>query len=321
MSCRRLIVVLLILLYPSTLLAEKTLTQYTTEERELEQAKFRVMEELAEAGVSSAYTVLAEMGEDRPLINPASLDQLVYWYTSSAQSGNSNALLWLGHYFLHGKGDTGGREYDALLLLASASILGSLKAANDLVLIPKIIGVSYPQLEEVFHDAMQRLSKGQVIDCRWIKCNPRLLRQADLFGGKASRKAEIFRDNWKRSNTTSAYQYLKSLGTEKLLAQSTHAVSLNEITSMKNTKTLKKNERLVKEKRLAENLDWEMQTYLDRLSSRRSSAQDALKHYKDRDFARLEKDTRRTIDLINFHRDPDAQINYEDVLQQMKKDL
>ncbi len=320
MRCRRLIVILFILLYPSVLSAEKTLTQYTTEERQLEQVKFRVMEELAEAGVSSAYTVLAGIGEGRPLINPPSQDQLVYWYTSSAQSGNSNALLWLGHYFLHGKGDTGDREYDALLLLASASILGSLKAANDLVLIPKVIGVSYPRLEEVFHDAMERLSKGQVIDCRWIKCNPRLLRHADLFGGKASRKAGVFRDNWKRSNTISAYQYLKSLGTEKLLAQSIHAVSLNEITRMKNTEMLKKNERLMKEKRLAENLGWEMQTYLDRLSSRRSSAQDALKHYKDRDFSRFEKDIRRTINMINFHRDPDAQINYEDVLKQMKKD-
>lgn len=154
---------LFMLICSSIVSAGKVLKQYTTEERQLEQAKFAVIEELAEAGVNSAYIVLAKMGEGRPLVNPPFQNQIVRWYMSSAQSGNASALLWLGHYFLYGEGSGTDREYDALVLLASASILGSEKAANDLVLIPKIFGISYVQLEEAFSAAIHNLSKALVM--------------------------------------------------------------------------------------------------------------------------------------------------------------
>jgi len=314
-----LLLVLSILIYPSVLSAGEVLKQYTTEERQLEQTKLTVIKELAEMGVNNAYAVLAEMSEDRPLVNPPSQDQLVRWYTFSAQSGNANGLLWLGHYFLHGMGKNTDREYNALILLAAASILGNVKATNDLVLIPKILGVSYAQLEKAFHEAMQNLSKGQAIDCSWLECNPGFSVQVDRVNNRLSQKTEVFRDNWKQSNITSVYQYLKLLDTEKLLARSSNTSALKEEMKTENIGKLKKNERMARERRLAENPDWEMETYLDRLNSRRLSAQDALKHYENQDFVRLEKDIRHTIDLINFHRDPNAQVSHEEVLQQMRE--
>ncbi|NOY73048.1 MAG: hypothetical protein GXP14_11885 [Gammaproteobacteria bacterium] len=314
-----LMLVLSMLIYSSVSLAAKVSKQYTTEERLLEQTKLAVIEELAEMGNNSAYIVLAKMGENRPFVTPPSEGQLIRWYTSSAQGGNPHALLWLGHYFLHGKGSNADSEYDALVLLASAAILGSIKAANDLVLIPKVLGASYAQLEEAFYDAIQRLSKGQVVNCSRLTCSPEVSQQSHFASEKISQKAEIFRDNWAQFGDVNAYQYLKSLGAERLLAQSNNISALTENIRIQNAGKLRKNERLAEEKRLAESPDWEMQTYLDRLSGRKSSAQDALRHYKDQDFARLEKDIRHTINLINFHRDPDAQISYEDVLQKMKK--
>ena len=313
-----LMLVLSMLVYSGMTPAGQVLKQYTAKERQLEQVKFSVIEELAEEGVNSAYGVLAKMGESRPLINPPSQDQLIHWYTLSAQSGNSSALLWLGHYFLHGEGNNAGREYDALVLLASASILGNVDAANDLILIPKVLGVSYAQLEEAFYDALQRLSNGQLIDCSWARCSPGLSQQPGLVSDKVSEKAKIFHENWRQSGVVKAYQYLKLLGVEELLAQS-NSTSSKEKIRIKNAGKLKKNARLAREKRLTENPDWEMGAYLDRLKKRKSSAQDALRHYEGQDFAQLEKDIRHTINLINFHRDPDAQISYEEILQLMKK--
>ena len=295
-------------------LAGKIIEQHTTEERQLEQKKLAIMKELTEAGSTSAYILLAKIGENRPLVTPTSQNQLLEWYVSAAQTGNSDALLWLGHFFLHGQGSS---EKDSakngLYLLASASILGNLKATDDLVLIPKILRVSYDQVEEAFFVSINSLSKGQVINCSWIRCNPdipKILKSVTV-------KAEMFRNDWQHSRTDSIYEYIRQIDVEKLLAQSDDLTKLRAANRIQNAGKIAKIARLEKQKQLEDNPDWELGTYLDRIKIRQSSAQKSLKHYKNQDFLTLEKDIRRTIDLINFHRDPGAQIDYDEVLQNM----
>ena len=292
-----------------------TTQQKPSDREQLEQTKLAVIKELAESGVEEAFLILAKMSARRVVANPLPDEELIHWYTLAGQHGRSEAMLWLGHYFLHGKGRQAGRQNHALKLLASSAILGNVQATNDLVLIPKIMSVDYTQIDRAFRDAIAQLKSGQLIDCSWLNCNDEHPLTSARAITDAKTQSIAFESNWRDANLASYYPHIKRIGQQHITASIEDTSMLAAKYKHLNTGKIKKLKRITREQREQKNPDWKLRTYLDRIASRRQGAKDALERYQSQDLLTLKDDIRRILKLINTHRDPSAQISVEDVLK------
>ncbi len=285
------------------------------QQRQLEQTKLAVIKELAESGIEEAYFILAKLSEHRTVVTPLPDEERVHWYTLSAQTGRSSAMLWLGHYYLHGGGYEAGLENTALELLASSAILGNIQATNDLVLIPKIMAIDYAQVNSALQQAVTQLKRGTFSGCFRPTC------QGDTPGHTAppikdaKEKAVAFEAAMHASGAENYYQYIKRIGQQKIRATLQDPSILEKRIERQNSGKIKKLERLAREQKERANPSWKLRTYLDRVAARRQGAKDTLETHKTQDLLTLEDDIRRTLKLINRHRTPDAQLRHEDILE------
>ncbi|NOQ63134.1 MAG: hypothetical protein GQ582_01320 [Methyloprofundus sp.] len=287
-----------------------------------------VLLELADLKVIEAYRILAEYYSlrvaDKKYVKPS-----ILWSIQAAEVGNTKSIYQLAKYtrefeqfkkpfsgaYIKQAGLSGKLQQETLNLIAIAAILGNPYAKTDLVMFPKLTSVTYKQVNMATKEALLRLKKGKLINCKLYVCNypathsvpPGILTKYQFALQQHTQQA-------KRLKCKSLQQCHSARLNSLVFLTPTKVNKYKEVAATENAPKIRKNQRLTKEAVNKTAANWDQQSNDDRNNKRMQAARKAVAYHAAADKEKLKSKIIELLDKMNLHRAADNQVTLADIM-------
>jgi len=280
-----------------------------------------ILLQLAQEGIVDAWLQLGHFYQGRLSDTPANTQKMLDAYERAARMGNMAAIYRFGNHWLYNSQNQTVQN-EALILVSIAAIAGNERALADLVLLPRVLPLSYHRIENAFALALERmLQDHEPVNCERLPCvTPAHIElQSDSFLSFKI-KAYQFDKKMQKSGGQTLDQHLRYLVKNIQFIQEQHYQAHDRKIWAKNSAKLKRNLRLATEAEKRAQADWTLRTYLDRRKQRRTSAEKVIAHHADADHEALKPKIHQLLKKINIHRTEEAEISLPEVMEILRND-
>lgn len=310
------------------LMSAELLYAVSAEKNKVVSIQEEILLELAAQDIAESYQVLGKFYTERAEASKT-LKQKVHWSIKAAQLGNKKSLYMLAKYSLNfaqnkkqfagsyiKQADIEGKLHkESLALIGVAAILGFSHAKTDLVMLPKLMPISYHEIEIAVQEALSRLNHGDFINCTIFVCTEKLRNNGQISLLKYQQAAQLFNLQRKQLHCHPLKQCLEEMLTGINYLTESKVRKYTQTAAAENSPKILKNLRLHQQSLAKSSASWDQKSNDDRNDKRIQSAIRIVAHHANEDRNKLKTRISELLEKINYHRDKDNQVTLAEIMQ------